>query len=98
MKFIEYEPKEIKIRDHKIRWGSCTKEGALIFNWQIVMAPLSAIDYIVVHELVHLKEPLHSTKFWNKVEDLLPNYKRWKEWLRINGSYLDLRLHSSSRM
>ncbi len=92
LKLIDYKPQEIKIRDQKIRWGSCTKDGKLLFNWRIVMAPLSAIDYVTVHEICHLKGSAHSAKFWKMVESLFPNYKKWKEWLRINGSYLDLRL------
>lgn len=92
LELIDFKPQDIKVRDQKIRWGSCTKDGKLIFNWRTVMAPLSAIDYVVVHELCHLKEPTHSTLFWNMVESLLPTYKKWKEWLRINGLNLDLRL------
>ncbi|KKN84236.1 hypothetical protein LCGC14_0290500 [marine sediment metagenome] len=89
---IDYRPQEIKVRDQKIRWGSCTKDGRLIFNWRIIMAPISAIDYIIVHELCHMKEPPHSSKFWDLIESLFPNYKKWKEWLRINGRLLDLRI------
>ena len=92
LSLIDYKPQEIKVRDQKIRWGSCTKEGKLIFNWRIIMAPISAIDYIIVHELCHMKEPTHSSKFWDLIESLFPNYKKWKEWLRINGRLLDLRI------
>ena len=92
LKFVDYKPQEIKVRDQKVRWGSCTKEGKLIFNWRVVMAPISAIDYIIVHELCHLKEASHSAKFWGMVESLFPNFKKWREWLRINGFNLDLRL------
>jgi hypothetical protein len=91
-KYLDKKPQDISIRNIKLRWGSCTKEGILIFNWRIVMAPISAIDYVIVHELCHLKEPSHSNNFWNDVESLFPNYKKWKEWLRINGPSLDLRL------
>lgn len=56
------------------------------------MAPISAIDYIIVHELCHMKEPTHSAKFWNNLKSLFPKYKKWKEWLRINGRFLDLRI------
>lgn len=89
---IDFKPQEIKVRDQKIRWGSCTKDGKLIFNWRIVMAPISTIDYIIVHELCHMNEPTHSAKFWERVGSLFPYYKKWKEWLRINGKSLDLRI------
>ena len=55
------------------------------------MAPISAIDYVIIHELCHLKEPTHSAKFWDGVISLFPNYQTWKEWLRINGRNLELR-------
>ena len=89
---VDFQPQEIKVRDQKVRWGSCTTEGKLIFNWRIIMAPISAIDYVIVHELCHLKEASHSAKFWGMVESLQPTYKKWKEWLHINGRQLDLRL------
>ena len=92
LKYLDYRPKEIKVRNLNVRWGSCTKDGKLIFNWRIAMAPISAIDYIIVHELCHLKDATHSNKFWNIVQSLFPNYEKWKEWLRINGLNLDLRI------
>ena len=55
------------------------------------MAPISAIDYVIIHELCHLKEPTHSAKFWGGVISLFPNYQKWKEWLRINDRNLELR-------
>ncbi len=92
LKYLDYQPSAIKVRDQRIRWGTCTENGNVIFNWRIIMAPVSAIDYVIVHELCHLKESPHSTKFWEMVESLFPNYKKKKEWLRINGPFLDLRL------
>lgn len=92
LELIDFKPQEIKVRDQKIRWGSCTKDGKLIFNWRIIMAPISAIDYLIVHELCHMKEPTHSSKFWDIVESLIPKYKKWKDWLRIYGRSLDLRI------
>lgn len=92
LELIDFKPQEIKVRDQKIRWGSCTKDGKLIFNWRIVMAPVSAIDYIIVHELCHLKEKNHTITFWEMVGSLFPNFQKWKEWLRLNGRNLDLRI------
>lgn len=90
-RFFSIKPKDVKIRDLKLRWGSCTPDGNVIFNWKIVMAPLSAINYVIVHELCHLKEPNHSVEFWAMLQSVLPQYKKWKEWLHINGRLLDLR-------
>ncbi len=90
-KSFDLKPNGIVIRSQQLRWGSCTKNNILNFNWRIVMAPISAIDYIVVHELCHLKEPLHSIEFWNLLESHFPEYNKWKEWLRINGLTLDLK-------
>ena len=90
-RYLKEEPKMIKIREIKLRWGSCTPEGTLLFNWRIMMAPVSAIDYVVIHELSHLQDPDHSASFWDMVESLQPTYRKWKEWLHVNGRQLDLR-------
>lgn len=55
------------------------------------MAPISAIDYVIVHELCPMKEPTHSARFWEIIKSLFPQFKKWKEWLRINGRNLELR-------
>ncbi len=89
--YLKKEPKGINIREIKLRWGSCTPDGKLLFNWRIIMAPISAIDYVVIHELCHLEDSDHSASFWNAVESLQPTYRKWKEWLHVNGRQLDLR-------
>ena len=81
---------EFKIMELGFRWGSCTKEGVLNFNYKIAMAPLGVIDYIIVHELSHLEEHTHNEKFWKKVSKIMPNYLEKKEWLRLNGHQLDV--------
>lgn len=91
-KLIGKKPTSLQLRDTKLRWGSCTKNGKLILNWRIIMAPISAIDYVVIHELCHLKEPKHSTQFWQLIESIMPTYKKWKDWLFINGRLLELRM------
>jgi len=78
------------IRDQKTRWGSCSQQGNLNFNWRLVMAPPSVIDYIVIHELLHLVEPNHSKRFWTLVEEICPDYKAHRAWLRKNGGRLKL--------
>ncbi len=89
--YLKEEPKEVNIREIKLRWGSCTPDRKLLFNWRIMMAPIAAIDYVVIHELCHLNDPDHSASFWNAVESLQPTYRKWKEWLHVNGRQLDLR-------
>ncbi len=84
-------PTTVKIRNQSKRWGSCTEDGNLIYNWRIIMAPMSIIDYVVVHELCHLKEPNHTEDFWRHLSAILPDYNQRKEWLRINGSNLILK-------
>ncbi|RCK75112.1 MAG: putative metal-dependent hydrolase [Ignavibacteriae bacterium] len=85
-----FEFNKIRITDANIRWGSCSPKGNLNFSWRLIMAPLPVIDYVVVHELVHLEEKNHSKIFWNKVKMLLPNYENSREWLKNNGYLLRL--------
>lgn len=81
---------DFKIMELGFRWGSCTKDGVLNFNWKIAMAPIGVIDYIIVHELVHLKIHTHNEKFWKEVQKMMPNFQEKKEWLRDNGYMLDI--------
>jgi hypothetical protein len=87
-KKIGVEPKNVTIMELKNRWASRSKKG-LNFHWKIMLAPMSVIDYIIVHELAHLKRENHSPQFWEIVESVLPNYDEKKNWLRINGANLD---------
>jgi predicted metal-dependent hydrolase len=80
----------INITNAQRRWGSCSNRGNLSFSWRAVMAPLSVIDYLAVHELVHTEEMNHSTKFWSKVKALFPDYEQQKKWLRDNHQLLSL--------
>jgi predicted metal-dependent hydrolase len=82
------EPKGFKIVEQKARWGSCDKNGLLRINWKIIMAPKRIIDYVLCHELAHLKVKDHSSKFWRSVEEMLPDYEERREWLRLNGPTL----------
>ena len=70
------EPKEIKVGDFKSQWGSCTPDGVVSFNWQIIAAPSSVVDYFVVHELCHLEHANHSKDFWKLVSSVLPDYRQ----------------------
>jgi len=73
--------KHIKITSAQTRWGSCNSKGTLSFTWRLVMAPMPVIDYVVVHELVHLKTLNHSKDYWSKVRLIMPDYKSRIDWL-----------------
>jgi len=87
---LEVEPNQIKIKEQKKRWGSCSPKGNINFNWRTIMAPSNVIDYIIVHELSHLIYQNHSKKFWDKVESILPDYKERKKWLKKYGIKMEL--------
>jgi predicted metal-dependent hydrolase len=80
----------VGIKLYKSRWGSCSVDGNIDFNWHIIMAPNRIVDYVVVHELCHLIHHDHSPKFWKQVERVMPNYAECKEWLKVNGASLVL--------
>ncbi len=83
----------ITIRDQKSRWGSCSSRGTLSFNYRLVFAPPKVLDYVVVHELCHLTHMNHSKDFWNMVEQIMPDYKVYKMWLREHGQELNIFSH-----
>jgi predicted metal-dependent hydrolase len=85
-----YEYRQVKITRAKARWGSCSPRGNLNFSWRLVMAPMPVIDYVVVHELVHLREKNHSRRFWEGVKAILPDYAQQVQWLKVNGYRLRL--------
>ncbi|TIW81749.1 MAG: M48 family metallopeptidase, partial [Mesorhizobium sp.] len=80
--------KAIRYKDTSSRWGSCTSEGNLSFSWRIMMAPQPVINYLVAHEVAHLKEMNHGPKFWKLCEKLCPDTDRCKDWLKRNGGAL----------
>ncbi len=73
--------KEIAVKDTSSRWGSCSAQKNLNFNWRLVMAPPEILRYVVCHEIAHLTHLNHSTDFWNLVEKMFPKYKEAKLWL-----------------
>lgn len=75
----------ISIRAQKTRWGSCSGQGNLNFNWKLILMPPEILDYVVVHELAHRKQMNHSKLFWAEVERILPDYERRRRWLKENG-------------
>jgi predicted metal-dependent hydrolase len=80
----------LTITNAQTRWGSCSHKGNLCFSWRLIMAPLEIIDYVVVHELVHVQIKDHSKVFWKKVESIVPDYRARLKWLKENGAMLNL--------
>jgi predicted metal-dependent hydrolase len=74
----------IAIKGQSTRWGSCSSKRNLNFNWRLMMAPPGAVDYVIIHELCHLKELNHSPRFWALVAQHCPDYRRWERWLKVN--------------
>jgi predicted metal-dependent hydrolase len=82
------DPPTVLIRDQRQRWGSCDPRGNLRFNWRIVQAPMRLVDYVVAHELVHLKHPNHTTEFWSALEGVLKDGEARRVSLRLLGPRL----------
>ena len=78
----------VEVLDLGYRWGSCSADGTLNFHWRVMQLPSQVIDYVVVHELTHLKVPDHSTKFWGEVKRVMPDFEVHRQWLRDKGGDL----------
>ena len=78
----------IRIAGQRTLWGSCSSRGTLSFNWRLVLAPTEVADYVVVHELCHLRVPNHSRRFWALIEQHRPDWRHQRDWLREYGSEL----------
>jgi len=89
-KFFAEKRGRIIIKEQKKRWASCTKEGTLTFNWKGIIAPANILDYIIVHEMCHLRFMNHSKEFWEMLGRVLPDYESRKEWLMNNGIKLEV--------
>lgn len=81
-------PEEVRITTAWYRYGSCSPIDRLSFSWRIIMAPLRIMDYVIIHELAHIREKNHSTRFWDYLAKMLPDYQTHKTWLRQNGHSL----------
>lgn len=84
------KPKAVQIKEYKSRWGSCNTRRELQFNWLLMLAPIEAVNYVIVHELCHLVHFNHSPKFWSLVQQLVPDYQMWRRWFRDHGAILNL--------
>ena len=80
---------EIKVRSYKNRWGSCSSNGDISYNWKLIMAPEKIINYVIIHELCHLIHFNHSRDYWGEVSKKIPNYIENKEWLKSNQYLFD---------
>jgi predicted metal-dependent hydrolase len=79
---MDVKPRKISIRLCKTRWGSCNNYGDLSFNLLLIIMPMRLIEYVIIHELAHIKEMNHSIRFWKIVEEFCPDYKRLKHELK----------------
>ena len=84
---IGRRPGRVTIREQRTKWGSCSSQGNLNFNWKLIMAPPEALDYVVIHELCHLYEFNHSPKFWERVARYQPDYATWRDFLRSGWAH-----------
>lgn len=82
---MSVDPAGVKIQGLGYRWGSCSRGNRLYFNWKTILLPREIVEYVVVHELTHLHEPHHTSEFWKRVERVMPDYERRKDWLAKNG-------------
>ena len=83
-RMLKLQPENIRITSAESRWGSCSGDNNLAFSFRLIMAPPVVIDYVIVHELMHIKEKNHSPKFWLHVEAVMPEYRKHRRWLKDN--------------
>lgn len=80
--------RRVTIRNQRSRWGSCSRRGTISLNWRLVQTPPFVRDYLVLHELAHLKEMNHSRRFWHEVACLCPDYRAAERWLKQHSRLL----------
>lgn len=86
---LKVYPNKITIKEQRTRYGSCSSKGNINYNWKIIMAPETVVDYLVVHELCHLVHFNHQKEFWDLVGSIIPNYRECKDYLKNNGYKLN---------
>lgn len=84
------EVKQVVVRNQRSRWGSCSANGTISLNWRLVQTPEFVRDYIIYHELMHLREMNHSDRFWARVEEVCPGWRDAERWIKRNGSLVGL--------
>jgi predicted metal-dependent hydrolase len=80
--------RRITVRNQKLRWGSCSRRGTISLNWRLIQTPLFVSDYIILHELMHLRQMNHSARFWREVKSVCPNYGSAEQWLKKHSRLL----------
>ncbi|MEJ1157522.1 M48 family metallopeptidase [Prosthecomicrobium sp. N25] len=85
---LAVRPTAIRLKDTRSRWGSCTATGELSFSWRVILAPPFVLDYLVAHEVAHLRELNHSHRFWRAVRETCPDMDRGRVWLKRHGTLL----------
>ena len=84
-RIIGVEPRSVTTKEYKSRWGSCSVNGDIRYNWKLILAPHPIVDYVVVHELCHMLEHNHSSRYWKHVKYYVPDYKERRDWLKNNS-------------
>jgi predicted metal-dependent hydrolase len=80
--------RRVTVRAQRTRWGSCSRHGTISLNWRLIQAPSFVRDYIILHELMHLREMNHSPRFWRQVETVCPDYSKSEQWLKQHATLL----------
>jgi hypothetical protein len=83
-----FQYSRMRLSSARTRWGSCSSRGTISLNWRLVLAPPEIVDYVILHELAHLRTPNHSKDFWRLVESLCPEYQQHRKWLKANTARL----------
>jgi predicted metal-dependent hydrolase len=79
------EVARVTVRSQRSRWGSCSRDGNIALNWRLLQMPTAVCDYVLLHELMHLRQPNHSPRFWAEVAAVCPDYAASRAWLRAEG-------------
>ncbi len=87
---LDVTPGSVSLKNYRSRWGSCGVHGDIRYNWRIIIAPPGIVDYLVVHEVCHLRHLNHSSAFWACVESQYPDYRECRAWLKANGITLTI--------
>jgi predicted metal-dependent hydrolase len=78
----------VAVRNQRSRWGSCSRRGTLSLNWRLIQTPPFVLDYIILHELMHLRQMNHSPRYWGEVKRVCPQYQTAERWLKEHSTLL----------